>query len=334
MSTPTELSLSSLLVKIVEASKVLESIPGFDREYEDEEGNILLESEEYIWSRLENLGIYKTEDSHEILVSYDCTEGDARRVFCENGKPNIPVTRFKRVWRILKGSTPETKEESTETPNEMSSLIDAMKPIGQWKDDRLLSEYGPECSSEVEEELRRRSKNRRFVVFSNEGIHEIHQELSLKFLRSARRLENAETFIHSDGKMYRLYEAGQFPSLVYDTCPIHSNQVLMDGYCDQCSVSWADVPENARIFVRVMIEEGEDPTSSFEIRQLIADAKNGFDSLMTTYPKVGIAYNERNTEERLPSLKVRHLGGTMTVYDSKGNVIADPFHVSGGKRRF
>jgi len=156
MSIPAnDLSLAALHLKISEAAKVLESIPGlFEQEWEDDEGNVLLESEEYIWSRLEKLGVYKTEDSHEILASEDCTEGDARRCFCENGEPNIPVTRFKRVWRILKGSTPETKEETSSAINsDISVLVDSMKPIGQWKDEKLLAEYGPECSSDIEEEL-------------------------------------------------------------------------------------------------------------------------------------------------------------------------------------
>lgn len=326
MNIPTDLSLTALQLKVREAAKVLEAIPGmFEEEYDNGE-NVVIASEEYIWSRLQMLGVYKTEDSHEILASDDCTEGDARRFFCENGEPNIPVTRFKRIWRILKGSTPETKTEEVSTPtSEISALAESMKPIGQWKDDRLLSEYGPECSSDIEEELNRRSKGRRFVVFSNEALHEIDSETSLKFLRQARRIETPETYI-KDGKMIRLYQVGQFPSLVYDTCPLHPDQILMDGYCDKCGATWNDVQENARIFVRVMVEEGEEPTSTFEIRHLIEDATNGLDALLVAYPKVGILYNERSTEENLPSLKLRHSSGS--------NKVADPFNVRTSKRRF
>jgi len=329
MSTPTtDLSLTALQLKISEAAKVLESIPGlFEQEYEDEEGNVFLASEEHIWSRLAMLGIYKTDDSHEMLISDDCTEGDARRCFCENGEPNIPVTRFKRIWRILKGSSPEinTEEKPSTTTSEISVLVDSMKPIGQWKDERLLAEYGPECSSDIEEELKRRAKGRRFVIFYDEMNHIIDQENTLKFLRTARRIDTPETYV-ADGKMVRLYQAGQFPSLVYNTCPLHPSQILMDGYCDQCGSNWSFVDEDALVFVRVMVEEGEEPTSNFEIRHLIEDAHGGLDSLLTAYPKVGIIFNERKTEERLPSLKLRH--------SSNSAKPADPFHATGNKKRF
>jgi len=329
MSIPAnDLSLAALYLKISEAAKVLESIPGFEREYEDDEGNVLLESEEYLWSRLEMLGIYKTEDSHEILASDDCAEGDARRYFCENGEPNIPVTRFKRVWRILKGSTPETKTElPSATNSDISVLVDSMKPIGQWKDEKLLAEYGPECSSDIEEELHKRSNSRRFVVFSDEANHEIDTETTLKFLRTARRIDTPETFVDDKTKkMVRLYCAGQFPSLLYDTCPLHPSQILMDGYCDQCGANWSMVISEMRVFIRVMLEEGEEPTSNFEIRHLIDDAHEDLESMLAIYPKVGIIFNERKAEGNLPSLKIRH---------SSGNTkIQDPFHAVGNKKRF
>jgi len=86
------------------------------------------------------------------------------------------------------------------------------------------------------------------------------------------------------------------------------------------------VSEEVRVFIRVMLEEGEEPTSNFEIRHLIEDAHKDIPSMMSTYPKVGIIFNERKVENNLPSLKLRH---------SSGNTkIQDPFHAVGNKKRF
>lgn len=50
------------------------------------------------------LGLYvDDENTHDILMGEYCTEGEFRRVFCEDSElPKIPIVRFKQIWGILK----------------------------------------------------------------------------------------------------------------------------------------------------------------------------------------------------------------------------------------
>ena len=133
--------------------------------------------EKYIWSRLEKLGIFQDETSCDILVSSDCAEGDARRVFCENGEPNQPVPRFRRIWHVLKG------EESCEEDKKNDSLISlfgAMKSTSQLSDKELLDSYMIDCPNGIIDELNKRVHGRKFIVFEDKEKGKINKEITLR----------------------------------------------------------------------------------------------------------------------------------------------------------
>ncbi|MEK6832526.1 MAG: hypothetical protein AABY32_00635 [Nanoarchaeota archaeon] len=101
--------------KVVEAGKIIDIC------FKDEDLYLytgkfdLIDECQYVWFVLKELGVYvDDDDSHNILLSNECKEGDARRIFCEKGPKSIfledkitepariPIPRFKQIWKILK----------------------------------------------------------------------------------------------------------------------------------------------------------------------------------------------------------------------------------------
>jgi len=331
MNTHAEVSIQ---VKVTQAANTLVSIPNFVSDYKNMLGAesadaLSIPDEEaaqtWIWRRLEKLGIYNDEDSNDILVSDDCQEGDARRFFCENGEPNLPIARFKRVWSILKGSKQVEKTEESPSNSDIKELIKTVMPIGQFSDEELLSRYNLECDDEVTNELSKRAHGRNFIVFENKTSGKIDQALSKKFLKVARHKDTPEQIV-VEGIFYQLYKAGQFPNAIYEECPLHPGVLLTEGYCDECRLSWSEVKEEERKFIRIMDQEGDAPTSKFDIRKLVEESagNDGIIQLKKFYPVIGVKYEELKDEGRLPSLKIRS--------SESSSKIQDPFNSN--KKRF
>jgi len=317
--------------KVLSATKVLVSIPNFISNYKNilsaEAANMMSMPDDevaqtWIWRRLEKLGIYNDSDSNDILISDDCQEGDARRFFCENGEPNLPIARFKRVWSILKESVNKVENQNSSV-SDIKDLVGIMRPIGQLSDLELMDRYHLECADDVVEELSKRAHDRYFVVFKDRVAGLIDKNLTMKFLKVARYKNTPDHIVIGDN-FYQLYKSGQFPNAVYEECPLHSGVLLTEGYCDKCQLSWSSVKDKERKFIRVMNDEGDTPTSRFDIRKLVEEAtgNDGIISLKKIYPMIGVKYEELVDEGRLPSLKVR----------SSESSIQDPFNSS--KRRF
>jgi hypothetical protein len=325
-TNPTSTFLSP---KVSEAAKVVLGIPKFVDDLPRSGSSVpgpneetdLQVAERYIWDRLSKLGIYNDDDSNVLLMSPDCTEGDARHVFCENGEPNLPVVRFKKVWSILKSGAPvaavkATAEEKDEAAIDFGQLaadlktgFGAMKPIGQWTDAELMAKYAPDCPDEISDELNKRAKGRPFVVFADEVECTVDVEASLRLLKEARKRETPIHYKAGDA-LKRLFRAGDFPTQVYFECPLHKGVLLLDGYCDECGHTWEGVDYDVRQFVRVIADNGEAPESGPSIRQLIAAARQcgrerGYAAITEDYPKVWAVFQELAAEDKLPSLKSR-----------------------------
>jgi len=330
MNTHTEMSIQN---KVLKAAELLISIPNFISTCKS---NVCATAEtvassdaditqKWIWSRLEKLGVYEDEESNEILVSNDCQEGDARRFFCENGQPNLPIARFKRVWTILKGSKIEEKKTS-QPDSDIKDLISAVRPIGQFSDDELLAKYGLECAEGVVNELSKRAHGRNFIVFNDKVSGEINLELSKKFLKLARHKDTPSQIIIEE-VYYKLYTAGQFPNAMYDECPLHHGVLLTEGYCDQCQISWSPVRTEERAFIRVIKDEGDAPTSRLDIRKLVTEASgdSGIIELKRFYPVIASKFEDLEEVGRLPSLKVR---------SSETCGVQDPFNAGKANGRY
>jgi len=320
MPSDTVPTLDSLNEKVVEAAKVLESIPGFCDAL-DTDGTLAERTQAYVWARLAQLGIYQDENSHDLLMSDDCQEGEVRRTFCENGDPNVPPVRFKRMWSILRGG--EAKHEPERASDVSDALLEALgktRPIEHWRDTELVAAYGFDCELTIVDALRKRSQNRPFLVFNQDGSVDV--ETSCRMLRETRRREMPVMYQVSDS-LKRLYRAGEFPGVLDLRCPFH-DVILTDGYCDESKMTWEGVDYECMQFARIAQEEGEAGQSKPDIRQFIATARGeGLSGLSRDYPHVALIFQERKEADNLPNLKVR-------LSEPNQANSADPF----GKRRF
>lgn len=324
------LTLQSLREKVKKAAPSLETIPNFvDDVWEEIPTKAeckLSAGEVYIWNRLNNLGVYEDDESHSLLVN-ECPIGDARRVFCENGKPNLPTVRFRHMWNILVGYEAEQENEQEQAPqknlSEIKEVIQAFRPVGQWSDKELVMAYGPDCDQAVSDALEKRSNGRAFVVFED-ATGNVDVEITLRMLREARRRETPVNYKAGDS-LKRLYRAGEFPGLFYTRCPFHSDVLLVDGYCDKSKATWEGIEYECMQFAKITLELEEISLDKPSIRQFMSIARGeGMHGLRRDFQHTALVFDERKQTDDLPNLKVRFADEYEEVKQ------ADPF----GKQRF
>ncbi len=263
------MSTNALATKVALAADSISNIPNIEN------------AEELIGERLTQLGIYGENDL-EFLLSADCTEGDARRVFCEDEPPVIPVPRFKRLWRILKEGA--EKESVADHPTLMAATSELLRPHGQWKDEELLNAYGIDCEDGIIEALGKRSKGRPFIIFSDESNSVVDIKSTLSVLRLARRQETPATF-PTDNGIKKLWPLGEFPTITQTECPIHPGTLLFGGYCDSCRKSWNGIDKTKMQFARLIAESGEGPEKPKEINVFIKELDgNEWMDIFEDYP--------------------------------------------------
>jgi rubrerythrin len=328
----------SLQNKVAQAASLLTVVPEVKEAHEAvktaalQEGANALDIAQYcqeiIWTRLAQMGVYKDDTSHDILMAATTKEGTARRHFCENGEPQIPEVRFAAIWAILKSGNEEEKSDDLidyaalqKGMNDMGTAVaehlKANRPIGQWSDEELLRQYDPNCQPAIVDELRKRSKDRPFVIFSNEQEGIVDVAASSRMLKEARKRQTPTIYKMADA-LKTLYKAGEFPSIVYYECPLHPDVLLLEGFCDQCGHTWEAVPDEARQFARLVMEDGDAPSRGPSLRQFINDARQGVDTVAQDYPQTKVRFDNLKAEDKLPSLKRRTATAESTV--------ADPFH--------
>lgn len=291
-------------------------------------------TEDALWAKLNKLGICKEDDDALALIESETTrEGDVRKVFCDDDTSTltpgalatIPVIRFLAGWAVLRGRG-ETKE--SQDSSDVAKIVEAIKPLTQYSDKDLLQRYSPDCSSEILDELRKRSHDNPFIVF-NDGFNDdgetIDVENTFRLLKIARRNERvpATYLVTRDGKdvMIRLYRLGEFPMMWLEECPVHPEVILVEGYCERCQCSWEGVSATDRIIVRVAVDLKAVDVSSlgkiFELVKTIKTEKNAQSLLQI--PAVNLKYKELQEEGRLPILRRR--------ISSTANGKKDPLYV-------
>lgn len=312
------ITVEFLEVKVADAAKVISGIPlkiQVSPGNTDTKSLTLDEAKGVIWERLAQLGIYKDETSHELLLSDDCQEGEACRAFCENGQPNIPPVRFKRVWTILqRGSeTPEGELPDTvidygalqtgirDLAKEVAQAVSPARPVCQWSDEELIKTLSPDGRQDVVDELNKRAHNRPFVAYKKGNDDEVETEVTLRMLREARRRDIPIHFRVID-TLYRLYRAGDFPSVMYMECPLHPQILLLDGYCDECGHTWEGVEYERMQFARLVEKSRDDPKDSVSIRQFILSLMQDMNDVRADYSKVALDFDELKEDNKLPDL--------------------------------
>jgi len=277
----------------------------------------LVDAEATITSALHDVGVIDDSDlSIKILESnVNVAELD---VALKSKGHSVPGPRVKVATLILQGRDPFKQTEvpiddlqitnmsdSYTTTNDAVTLkmllssIQQNKPIGQWSDFELLAKYNKDCSSEVECELLKRSKGRPVIIFKDNDTVDI--DMSLILLRQARHREMPNTYA-VDSSIKPVYKVGDYPMNVLYECPVHSNILLVDGYCEECGLKWLDFDTNKDkyIFLRLISE-----SHKIEPSNLRSYLQQSFDNLVALYPKLYLTYTELKEEDKLPTLKRR-----------------------------
>ncbi len=262
---------------------------------------------------LESLGIENSDDGLSLLEADTTQETDARALMVgpttitASGLPTVKIARFKAGWAILKGKGKDIATPTEGTDGSIAALVQAIQPPAKFPDETLIKMYNPDASTEICEELKRRSKDRPFIVFNDQ--EEVDIEGTLQLLRVARRQETPGTF-PIKSKLYRTYRVGEFPMLWVEECPMHKGTFLADGYCEECGFSWKEISMEDRIWARIATERGISLNAFSDAESLVKHVKR--------LPKVMLAHDELAASDDLPKLRHRM---------SRGGGKSDPFYV-------
>lgn len=266
-----------------------------------------------ILENLEALGITNDEQGYELLMSEHCKFGYAREQFVD--KSGIPIVVFSKIWGILTegGSTPEE-------PSEIKVQSIKIHTVGQMSTKELLEQYGPDCSSEIEEELHNRSNGRNVIVFEQDK-KTVNIKHSLKFMKEAKHHITPSEYVDGIGNAYTVWPVGQWPNQTYDICPV-TKDVLIDDYCASLGVSWAGVDEHCREFIAVMKSKGIN-LDLMNVTQVIELAKTqGLKGLKQRFQTVSLEYDRLKEEIRLPILKISN----RTITERRKNAFEPTVH--------
>jgi len=304
--------------KVEKAAEIISQIKVFRAEGQSEGYNQSTESydslekaKDFIWSKFAALGISKEDEaSHSLIAEGYCKEGDARTVFCERHFPVISVPWFRKIWEIFSDGQPLSTENETKThgtsdvSGSIVELIKSSKPASQWRDRDLIEAYNIDSDGEISDELKKRSDGQAVVVFSDENAGIVDVEITGDLLRQSRRRQLPKIY-KKDGKVYKLYVVGDFPSEIYEESPLAPGTLLFNGNCEVCGMDFSGVSKEARQFLRVAYNEEATPKENDRIAMLglVAAAKSGVEELRRIFPEVGIVYDELAKTDELPSLK-------------------------------
>jgi hypothetical protein len=262
-----------------------------------------------------SIGTPEEEAEALTLLEADTTqEGDARSVFCEIPPANtgidtagyslVPVVRFKAGWAILKGKG-STKQVITEQKSELQTLVESMKRVDQLSDEDLLQKYGEEASSEVLDELRKRSKDKNFIIFKSDS-NEVNVTATKRLLSIARRSQEVPDTYMVDDKICRTYKVGEFPMTFLEECPIHPEVILVEDYCEECKNTWAGISLADRVIVRVAWSINAIRTETLaEVNDLISRLKKEGAGWLLAIPQVQLEYEDLQKDSKLPVLRRR-----------------------------
>jgi hypothetical protein len=274
---------------------------------------------------LQKLGIDDTDLGIQILESAAVSIDDVEKLKSSIVAISvIPGPRLKIMLLILKGIDP-FKQKEVEMPHNVDVVsvvmkqLEMQKPIGQWSDTDLLHKYDKDTSFEIVEELRKRSKDRPCIVFFDYNNKKIDIDTSLVLLRQARYALTPSTF-EVAGKICKVYAVGEFPMDVLYECPVHSNVLLTDGYCEECGIKWPNFEKNKKkyAFIRLMSQiEKVQPTAIRAYSEDDSEDRYILEELKSHYPKIMLKFQELEETDSLPVMK-RRLSSTKN---------GDPFRV-------
>lgn len=261
------------------------------------------------------LGVEETK-VREVLADYGATGEDSHSLDMIDSEETLPMAdlfqmfvdsklakkgRLRLAVPHLRGKTSfEDVSESSNAMQPCHEWLSLQRPKADWSDLELLSAYD-DTSSDVWDILRKRSHGRPFVVFAENGSVNVNE--SLKLLVLAKRQPTHPKHL-VNGKLVRVFRAGEFLARTLNESPFRPGQILVDDYCHESGTNWKGVSEEARIICRLHVAKVEKAQlSSRELKSLAARAQNLVE-LREELDVAALLYDELKGQDKLPSLKI------------------------------
>jgi hypothetical protein len=304
-------SVINLTLRIAESSKVL----GIPR-------SILKKT-------LQEIGITSDDAGAKILqsnaVTVDYLEHELSIALQESAKKKVPAIKVRVASDILKNGSDAEKQEKLKADDEaikekipgkeftetVAQLLVAQRPIKNWKDEELLTNYAESRDEDIALELNRRANGHPFIVLqSGETASEtakINIAVSLDLLKRARK-NIVQNSIAVEGGPVPVYKINELDpqSLTAEVCPICGERDLYRGYCDKCMISFENISEDAKAFIYLVVKEGLISQNSLSDKQAILKlATEGMGSLRKQWPTVSKLFDQLKDSDDLPKLKRR-----------------------------
>lgn len=304
-------SVINLTLRIAESSKIL----GIPR-------SILKKTLQEIGITADDSGI-KILQSNAVTVDY--LEHELSTALQESANKKVPAIKVRVASDILKNGSEAEKEEKVKADQEaikekipgkeftetVAQLLVAQRPIKNWKDEELLTNYAESRDEDIALELNRRANGHPFIVLhTGETASEtakINIAVSLDLLKRARK-NIVQSSIAVEGGPVPVYKINELDpqSLTAEVCPICGERDLYRGYCDKCMISFENIPEDAKAFIHLVVKEGLISRDSLSDKQAILKlATEGMDSLRKQWPTVSKLFDQLKASDDLPKLKRR-----------------------------
>jgi hypothetical protein len=245
---------------------------------------------------------------------------------------SLPMGKMKAAAVTLTGGECKSEPVQSELPTTsvIEQLLQSNKPIQQWSDAEVLKGYLEDDREELEFELNKRSKGRRFIVLTNLKSEEIDIEATLLMLKRSRK-EEIPAYYKVAGSdrpifVYRIEEYHQ-TNRVRSESPLKHGIALFDDYCPVSNVNFTGVDLISRQFIRLIV----DLVGIYkpEVKQVVEIARDGgIEGLATQYPEVYGEFIKQSNLGTLPTLKL------VESVTSSNLTKSDPFNARSSKRTF
>lgn len=238
---------------------------------------------------LSNLGVDDSDVGLSVLefIEFDDFAQELRK----NSESVPPIPRLKLLWSIFKSS--HTKAEEFVSSG-LTELIKTIKPMAQWSNVELTEKYGKDGPIQVHEELAKRVRNRFAIIFNEDESVDIENSLSM--IKTAQYRDTPQVYALKGGDLREVYRVGEFPMQVLYECPLHSDVLLLDGYCEECCDRWDTTDSDKNAMLRLITENEK----GIDIPQY---RDKSMEELKKRFPKVYLLHKSLKEEDGLPRLK-------------------------------
>jgi hypothetical protein len=249
------------------------------------------------------------------------------------GFPDTADLKVFAAASILKGNDPfeeESIKEIKDAPTIILEALTANRTPAQMKDQELLELYAKDRDYEIEQELHKRARFKRFIVLvpgkgaQSPGKEVIDIDKSLDLLKKARKMEIPQV-ASFDGKILQVFRITELnpEDRKTELCPI-CGKPLFQGYCQDCGLDFGGIGMDERSYIRLVTKKETFNVSSFSDRRAIhASATKGLEDLKLTWPSVAPEFDDLKVSNNLPQLVIMK-----PVLSEKKK---DPFHVDGNR---